>query len=67
MVEIPAEFHELFEKPTFAHAMTMTPDGKPRATPVRTDYDPEDERLPGTTRARASARSGTSPRTRRSP
>jgi len=45
MAEIPAAFHDLFEKPTIAHVVTMTPDGKPHSTPVWIDYDPEDDRL----------------------
>ena len=45
MPSIPSEFHDLFEKATFAHVTTMTPDGKPHATPVWVDYDSDDDRL----------------------
>lgn len=45
MSSIPPEFHDLFEKATYAHVTTMTPDGKPHATPVWVDYDDEDDRL----------------------
>ncbi|WP_431358803.1 pyridoxamine 5'-phosphate oxidase family protein [Halovenus amylolytica] len=43
--EIPAEFHDLFEKETYAHVVTMFPNGMPHVTPVWIDYDPEDDRL----------------------
>ncbi|PSP58067.1 hypothetical protein BRC72_05530 [Halobacteriales archaeon QH_7_66_36] len=39
MSEIPAEFHDLFEKRTFAHVSTLLPDGSPQVTPVWVDYD----------------------------
>ena len=42
---IPAEFHELFEKRTFAHFSTLTPEGSPHVTPVWIDYDPDQNRL----------------------
>ncbi|MDG5817734.1 PPOX class F420-dependent oxidoreductase [Natronococcus sp. A-GB7] len=45
MVPIPEEYHDLFEKPTFAHVGTLTADGAPHITPVWIDYDPEAERL----------------------
>jgi PPOX class probable F420-dependent enzyme len=45
MATIPPEFHDLFEKATFAHVTTMTPDGKPHATPVWVDYDTDEDRL----------------------
>ena len=45
MAEIPAAFHDLFEKPTIAHVVTMTPDGAPHATPVWIDYDAGANRL----------------------
>lgn len=45
MEEIPADFHDLFEKPTIAHITTMTPDGDPHATPVWIDYDGDTNRL----------------------
>ncbi len=41
MAEIPESFLDLFEKPTFAHVVTMFPDGMPQATPVWIDYDRE--------------------------
>ena len=36
---IPADFLDLFEKPTFAHLATLMPDGSPHVTPVWVDYD----------------------------
>lgn len=45
MAAIPAEYHDLFEKATFAHLVTMTSDEKPHSTPVWIDYDPDRERL----------------------
>ncbi|PSQ11454.1 PPOX class F420-dependent enzyme [Halobacteriales archaeon QS_5_70_15] len=45
MTEIPAEFHDLFEKSTIVHVVTMTPEGRPHATPVRIDYDADANRL----------------------
>jgi PPOX class probable F420-dependent enzyme len=45
VAEIPQEYHDLFEKPTFAHVVTMAPDGTPHATPVWIDYDADDNRL----------------------
>ncbi len=36
---IPADFLDLFEKPTFAHLATLMPDGTPQVTPVWVDYD----------------------------
>jgi PPOX class probable F420-dependent enzyme len=45
MPTIPDEFLDLFEKPTFAHVVTMMPDGRPHTTPVWIDYDVEDNRL----------------------
>jgi len=54
---IPEEFHDLFEKATFAHVTTMSPDGKPHTTPVWVDYDAEDDRLlVNTERGRRKAR-----------
>jgi len=41
MADIPESFLDLFEKPTFAHVVTMFPDGMPQATPVWIDYDRE--------------------------
>jgi PPOX class probable F420-dependent enzyme len=45
MSSIPEEFHELFEKETYAHVATMTPEDMPHVTPVWVDYDAEDDRL----------------------
>ncbi|WP_423999799.1 pyridoxamine 5'-phosphate oxidase family protein [Haloarcula salina] len=57
MPSIPEEFHDLFEKATFAHVTTMTPDGTPHTTPVWVDYDAEADRLlVNTERGRRKAR-----------
>ena len=45
MSEIPEAYHDLFEKQTFAQVVTMSPGGKPHATPVWIDYDPDDDRI----------------------
>lgn len=45
MATVPDEYHDLFEKPTFAHFVTMNPDGSPHATPVWIDYDADADRL----------------------
>ncbi|QSW97918.1 pyridoxamine 5'-phosphate oxidase family protein [Haloterrigena alkaliphila] len=45
MASIPEEFHDLFEKATFAHVATLTDEGLPHVTPVWVDYDADDERL----------------------
>jgi len=53
MASIPAEFHDLFEKRTFAHISTLLPDGAPQTTPVWVDYDADaDELLVNTARGR---------------
>lgn len=39
MAHIPASYHDLFEKSTFAHVATKMPDGTPHVTPVWVDYD----------------------------
>ncbi len=36
---IPAQFLDLFQKPTFAHLATLMPDGRPQVTPVWCDFD----------------------------
>ncbi|WP_254537285.1 PPOX class F420-dependent oxidoreductase [Halomarina litorea] len=36
---IPEEFHDLFEKRTFAHFATLMPEGTPQVTPVWVGYD----------------------------
>ncbi|ELZ11411.1 putative F420-dependent enzyme [Natrinema thermotolerans DSM 11552] len=45
MASIPEEFHDLFEKETFAHVATLTSEGLPHVTPVWIDYDAADDRL----------------------
>lgn len=45
MAEIPADYHDLFEKETIAHFVTMLPDGSPHSTPVWIGYDEADNRL----------------------
>jgi PPOX class probable F420-dependent enzyme len=45
MSSIPEEFHELFEKETYAHVATMTPEDTPHVTPVWVDYDADADRL----------------------
>jgi PPOX class probable F420-dependent enzyme len=45
MATIPTEYHDLFEKATFAHVVTMLPNDTPHATPVWVDYDADDDRL----------------------
>ncbi len=45
MTGIPGSFHDLFEKATFAHVVTLDPDGQPHATPVWIDYDAGADRL----------------------
>jgi len=40
-MEVPADFHDMFEKQTFAHVSTILPDGSPHVTPVWIDYDEE--------------------------
>ena len=45
MVEISAEFHDLFDMKTFAHFSTVMPDGTPHSTPVWIDYDVEANRV----------------------
>ena len=45
MASIPEGFHDLFEKRTFAHLSTLTPDGTPHSTPVWVDYDADADRV----------------------
>ena len=45
MSEIPEEYHDLFEKRTFAHVATLMSDGLPHVTPVWIDYDPDTDRV----------------------
>ena len=57
VTSIPEPFHDLFEKPTFAHVVTMLPDDRPHASPVWIDYDEaEDRLLVNTERERRKAR-----------
>ncbi|WP_435363164.1 PPOX class F420-dependent oxidoreductase [Haloarchaeobius sp. DYHT-AS-18] len=43
MEPIPEQYHDLFEKATFAHFATVMPDGTPQVTPVWVDYDTESD------------------------
>lgn len=45
MATIPAEYHDLFEKKTFAHVATLTSAGLPHVTPVWIDYDADRNRV----------------------
>lgn len=45
MATIPAEYHDLFEKKTFAHVATLTPGGLPHVTPVWIDHDADRNRV----------------------
>ena len=45
MDTVPEAFYDLFEKETFAHVVTMFPNGLPHASPVWIDYDIEANRL----------------------
>ncbi|WP_306060381.1 PPOX class F420-dependent oxidoreductase [Natronococcus wangiae] len=45
MRSIPDDFHDLFEKETFAHLTTLLPDGTPHSAPVWIDYDSDTDRL----------------------
>jgi predicted pyridoxine 5'-phosphate oxidase superfamily flavin-nucleotide-binding protein len=57
MAAIPEDYHDLFERKTFAHVATVMPDGMPHVTPVWIDYDPETEQvLINTERGRQKAR-----------
>ncbi|WP_135364514.1 pyridoxamine 5'-phosphate oxidase family protein [Halosimplex halophilum] len=57
MASIPESYHELFDKETYAHFATLTPEGFPHVTPVWVDYDPEDDRvLVNTARSRRKER-----------
>ena len=42
MASIPEDYHDLFDKKTFAHVATKLPDGAPHVTPVWIDYDDEE-------------------------
>ena len=57
MAEIPASYHDLFEKKTFAHFVTHDGDATPHATPVWVDYDADpNELLVNTARGRRKER-----------
>ncbi len=57
MPAIPEAYHDLFDKPTFAHFVTLDPDGQPHSTPVWIGYDDEQDRLlVNTERGRRKAR-----------
>ncbi len=45
MPDVPPAFHDLFEQATFAHVVTMFPNGMPHASPVWVDYDAADNRV----------------------
>jgi len=45
MPVLPTEYHDLFEKATFAHVTTMLPNDTPHTTPVWVDYDADDDRI----------------------
>lgn len=45
MASIPEEFQDLFEKPTIAHVVTMSPDETPHAVPVWVDYDADENHV----------------------
>jgi PPOX class probable F420-dependent enzyme len=45
MAAIPQEYHGLFERTTFAHVVTVFPNGMPHASPVWVDYDADDNRI----------------------
>lgn len=45
MTSIPPDFHDLFEKETFAHLATLLPNGELHVTPVWVDYDADTDRL----------------------
>ena len=57
MPDVPPGFQDLFEQATFAHVVTMFPNGMPHASPVWVDYDAADNRvLVNTERHRQKAR-----------
>lgn len=45
MATIPDSYLELFEKKTFAHVVTLFPDGTPQVTPTWIDYDEETDHV----------------------
>jgi len=40
-VTIPEQYHDIFNKRSFAHVATLDPDGAPQVTPVWVAYDGE--------------------------
>src|SRR6056297_2594481 len=52
MESIPEEFHDLFERETFANFATLMPKGTPQVTPVWIDRDDSDHLLVNTARGR---------------
>ncbi|MGE5595649.1 MAG: PPOX class F420-dependent oxidoreductase [Hyphomicrobiales bacterium] len=42
MDQIPQSHRDIFEKPNFAHLVTLMPDGSPQVTPVWIDIDGND-------------------------
>lgn len=45
MVAFPPEYLDLFDRRTFAHFATMTPNGAPHVTPVWVDYESDADRI----------------------
>ncbi|MFC6718542.1 pyridoxamine 5'-phosphate oxidase family protein [Natrialbaceae archaeon GCM10025810] len=45
MASIPEQYHDLFEKKTFAHVATLTEEETPHVTPVWIDYEADDDLL----------------------
>lgn len=45
MTSIPADYLDLFEKPTIGHISTLLPDGAPHSTAVWVDYDADTNRI----------------------
>jgi PPOX class probable F420-dependent enzyme len=57
MAAIPAQYHDLLDRPTFAHLATMLPNGMPHVTPTWVDADDEyDHVLVNTARTRRKER-----------
>lgn len=56
MERIPPEYHDLFERKTFAHFGTIMPDGTPQVTPVWVDMDEDGHVLVNTVRTRQKGR-----------
>lgn len=45
MTAVPEQYHDLFERETFAHFATLMPDGMPHVSAVWIDYDAEADRV----------------------